>query len=89
MQLRRLTLHLVDGDNLEIVLTKIPVDDEKKQWWKSVVEGDPEIDTELIEASKFLDESLLKKIKENKQQKAQEEKEAKEEALRGQMEGNV
>jgi hypothetical protein len=49
------------------------VDDEKKTWWKSVIKGDPEIDTELIEASKFLDESLLKKIKENKQQKKEEE----------------
>ena len=60
---------------MEIVLTKQEVSDEKKQWWKSVVEGEPEIDTELIEASKYLDESLIKKIKENKMQKAKEESE--------------
>lgn len=64
---------------MEIVLTKIPIDDEKKCWWKSVIVGDPEIDTELIEASKYLDESLIKKIKENKAQKAKEESEKKEE----------
>jgi hypothetical protein len=63
---------------VEIVLAKMEVDDEKKQWWKSVIVGDPEIDTELIEASKYLDESLIKKIKENKQQKAKEESEKKE-----------
>jgi len=67
----------IDGDNMEIVLTKIPIEDEKKQWWKSVIKGDPEIDTELIEASKFLDESLLKKIKENKLQQKKEEEEKK------------
>jgi len=63
----------IDGETLEIVLTKIPIDDEKKCWWKSVIKGHPEIDTELIEASKFLDESLLKKIKENKKLKKEEE----------------
>lgn len=69
----------IDGDNMEIILQKIPLDDEKKQWWKSVIKGHEEIDTELIEASKFLDESLLKKIKENKQQKKEEEKQKEDE----------
>jgi len=63
----------IDGETLEIVLAKQPTEDEKKQWWKSVIPGHPEIDTELIEASKFLDESLLKKIKANKTQKKEEE----------------
>lgn len=32
-------------------------------WWKGVIQGDPEIDVKKIEGSKYLDDSLLKKIK--------------------------
>jgi len=41
----------------------------KPQWWKSLLIGDAEIDTDLIEGSKYLDDSLLKKVKEAKQKK--------------------
>eukprot|EP01111_Echinosteliopsis_oligospora_P005376 TRINITY_DN1866_c0_g1_i1.p1 TRINITY_DN1866_c0_g1~~TRINITY_DN1866_c0_g1_i1.p1 ORF type:complete len:183 (-),score=50.64 TRINITY_DN1866_c0_g1_i1:82-588(-) len=56
----------LDNGNMEITLRKVETTDEKKKWWKCVVLGDPEIDVELIEASKYLDESLLRQIKEKK-----------------------
>eukprot|EP00211_Chloroparvula_japonica_P009253 CAMPEP_0119132642 /NCGR_PEP_ID=MMETSP1310-20130426/11982_1 /TAXON_ID=464262 /ORGANISM="Genus nov. species nov., Strain RCC2339" /LENGTH=157 /DNA_ID=CAMNT_0007123285 /DNA_START=58 /DNA_END=531 /DNA_ORIENTATION=+ len=36
------------------------------QWWQSLVLGDEEIDVDLIEGSKYLDDSLLRKVKEAK-----------------------
>ncbi len=32
-------------------------------WWPSLIVGDAEIDVDLIEGSKYLDDSLLKKVK--------------------------
>lgn len=43
---------------------------ESVKWWPSVVVGEPEIDVELIEASKYLDDSLIKRIKREKAEKA-------------------
>jgi hypothetical protein len=35
----------------------------KDVWWPSVIVGDKEIDVDLIEGSKYLDDSLLRKVK--------------------------
>jgi len=59
---------------VEIYLKKQITQDEKQKWWKSAIKGDSEIDTELIEASKYLDESLLRKMKEGKSRQAAEDK---------------
>ena len=63
----------LDSDNheMEVTLQKTKPD----EWWKCVLEGDPEIDVDLIEGSKYLDDSLLKKVKESKLQKKREEEE--------------
>eukprot|EP00008_Paramoeba_atlantica_P013294 CAMPEP_0201481602 /NCGR_PEP_ID=MMETSP0151_2-20130828/5872_1 /ASSEMBLY_ACC=CAM_ASM_000257 /TAXON_ID=200890 /ORGANISM="Paramoeba atlantica, Strain 621/1 / CCAP 1560/9" /LENGTH=106 /DNA_ID=CAMNT_0047863889 /DNA_START=152 /DNA_END=472 /DNA_ORIENTATION=+ len=45
----------------------------KEVWWSALIVGDEEIDIDLIEGSKYLDDSLLKKVKAAKQQKKQEE----------------
>ena len=42
-------------------------------WWPSLIVGDAEIDVDLIEGSKYLDDSLLKKVKAAKQQRKLEE----------------
>ena len=45
----------------------------KDAWWPSLIVGDDEIDVDLIEGSKYLDDSLLKKVKAAKAQKKAEE----------------
>ena len=45
----------------------------KDAWWASLIVGDKEIDIDLIEGSKYLDDSLLKKVKAAKAQKAAQE----------------
>eukprot|EP01119_Soliformovum_irregulare_P003281 TRINITY_DN13649_c0_g1_i1.p1 TRINITY_DN13649_c0_g1~~TRINITY_DN13649_c0_g1_i1.p1 ORF type:complete len:161 (-),score=34.35 TRINITY_DN13649_c0_g1_i1:26-508(-) len=52
---------LMDGPNVEITLSKSA---SSETWWKNVVQGDPEIDVKKIEGAKYLDDSILKKIKE-------------------------
>ena len=47
--------------SLDITLWKFDRGDES--WWPSVIEGEPEIDTELIKGSKYLDRGLLLKLK--------------------------
>ena len=54
---------LCDGI-MEIELAKAKT---SQTWWKCFVEGGEEIDMELIEGSKYLDDSLLQKIKDRKQ----------------------
>jgi hypothetical protein len=44
-------------------MVEISLQKKAEGWWKSVVEGDAEIDLDLIEGSKYLDDSLLRKIK--------------------------
>ena len=53
---------LCDGI-LEIELAKAKT---SQNWWKYFIEGGEEIDMELIEGSKYLDDSLLQKIKDRK-----------------------
>jgi hypothetical protein len=36
---------------------------DKQPWWSCVIVGDPGIDVKDIEGAKYLDDSLLKKIK--------------------------
>jgi hypothetical protein len=51
---------------LEITLVKhIP---QEVEYWPSLLVGGREIDVDLIEGSKYLDRSLLKKVKASKQQ---------------------
>lgn len=51
-----------EGKSVELTLVKEqPTSGDG--WWKSLVEGDPEIDLDLIEGSKYLDDSLLRKLK--------------------------
>eukprot|EP01120_Amphizonella_sp_Union-15-10_P001039 TRINITY_DN1109_c0_g2_i1.p1 TRINITY_DN1109_c0_g2~~TRINITY_DN1109_c0_g2_i1.p1 ORF type:complete len:151 (-),score=38.20 TRINITY_DN1109_c0_g2_i1:62-514(-) len=61
---------LSEGD-LEINLKKAS---SSAKWWKCVVEGDPETDVSFIEGSKYLDDSLIRRIKNEKRQKAEEER---------------
>lgn len=37
--------------------------DEPGQWWPCVIKGHKQIDVKHIEGSKYLDDSLLKKVK--------------------------
>ncbi len=60
-----------EGDIVEITLAK----ESKKEedWWDCLIEEDKSkeggsIDASLIEASKYLDESLLRKVKEKKEE---------------------
>lgn|SRR3989338_7976196 len=53
---------LCDGI-LEIELAKAKT---SQTWWKCFIEGGEEIDMELVEGSKYLDDSLLQKIKDRK-----------------------
>jgi hypothetical protein len=57
-----------DNNSVEIMLQKM-----KEGWWSSLVVGDKEIDLDLIEGSKYLDDSLLKKVKEAKLQRQAQE----------------
>eukprot|EP01103_Thecamoeba_quadrilineata_P003571 TRINITY_DN13330_c0_g1_i1.p1 TRINITY_DN13330_c0_g1~~TRINITY_DN13330_c0_g1_i1.p1 ORF type:complete len:159 (-),score=33.60 TRINITY_DN13330_c0_g1_i1:117-593(-) len=65
------TWTLVDGSAVDIVLQKASKGEEN--WWKSAIVGEAEIDTDLIEGSKYLDDSLLRKVKEQKEAKRREE----------------
>lgn len=61
-----------EGDNVEITLSKELMKEE--DWWDCLVEEDRHkeggsIDAELIEASKYLDESLLQQVKQKKLEK--------------------
>jgi len=70
----------IEGTNLDILLAKPQHVGDKPEWWKAIVIGEPEIDVEAIEASKYLDDSILRKIKAQKVEKAKQdaaEKEAK------------
>ena len=56
-----------DDNKLEITLVKhVP---QEVEYWPSLLVGGKEIDVDLIEGSKYLDRSLLKKVKASKQQK--------------------
>jgi len=67
------SLWFVTDGAVEINLAK-SIDGEK--WWSCAVLGDPEIDVSLIEGEKYLDKSLIERIKrEKKEKKEQEEKE--------------
>jgi hypothetical protein len=58
-----------DDNKLEITLVKhIP---QEVEYWPSLLVGGREIDVDLIEGSKYLDRSLLKKVKASKQQQKQ------------------
>jgi hypothetical protein len=53
----------------EITLVKhIP---QEVEYWPSLLVGGKEIDVDLIEGSKYLDRSLLKKVKESKKKGGQ------------------
>ena len=55
-----------DDNKLEITLVKhVP---QEVEYWPSLLVGGKEIDVDLIEGSKYLDRSLLKKVKASKQQ---------------------
>jgi CS domain len=64
---------------LELELAKLRTE---HGWWPYFIEGGPEIDMELIEGSKYLDDSLLAQIKEKKRV----EREQKENAEQGESE---
>eukprot|EP01087_Luapelamoeba_hula_P004095 TRINITY_DN14053_c0_g1_i1.p1 TRINITY_DN14053_c0_g1~~TRINITY_DN14053_c0_g1_i1.p1 ORF type:complete len:179 (-),score=50.34 TRINITY_DN14053_c0_g1_i1:37-546(-) len=60
------TWFLDEGKTVEITLIKQDPPKGGDGWWASVVKGDPEIDLDLIEGSKYLDDSLLRQLKEKK-----------------------
>lgn len=53
------------------------VHDSENPWWASFLKDDEKIDVDLIEGSKYLDVSLLRKVKAEKERKKQAEEEAK------------
>eukprot|EP01091_Cochliopodium_minus_P008104 TRINITY_DN17_c3_g1_i1.p1 TRINITY_DN17_c3_g1~~TRINITY_DN17_c3_g1_i1.p1 ORF type:complete len:181 (+),score=50.47 TRINITY_DN17_c3_g1_i1:2-544(+) len=57
---------------LDITLWKFDRGDES--WWPSVVEGEPEIDTELIKGSKYLDRGLLLKLRKQREEQRRQGK---------------
>lgn len=58
-----------DDNKLEMTLVKhIP---QEVEYWPSLLVGGREIDVDLIEGSKYLDRSLLKKVKANKKAAAE------------------
>ena len=61
-----------DGDELEITLAKgeSSKGDEEGKWWASAIKGHKEVDVKAIESTRFLDESLLKRIWEQKHPEA-------------------
>jgi len=61
----------VDHGHLELTFPKAS---SSAPWWKTVIVGDPEIDVEAIEGSKYLDDSLLKQIKDKKDREKEEKK---------------
>jgi len=61
-----------ESGNLDVLLAK-PKHTENPVWWKCIVLGEPEIDVEAIEASKYLDDSILRKIKAQKVEKAKQD----------------
>lgn len=64
----------LDNGLLEVTLAK-GVDsagDDEGKWWPSAIVGDKEVDVKAIESTRFLDDSLLRRIYEDKH-KAQAE----------------
>jgi len=76
---------------LEFTLSKdMTVHDSENPWWASLLKEDEKIDVDLIEGSKYLDVSLLRKIKAEKQRKIELEKKKKElDALEANLAGGV
>jgi len=58
----------IDGETVEFLLHKV-----LKGNWKSVIPGHPEVDLDLLEGSKYLDDSLLKRIQAEKARKKAED----------------
>ena len=56
-----LTEFVLESDTQRIVLELYKP--KESVWWPSLIVGDAEIDVDLIEGSKYLDDSLLKKVK--------------------------
>lgn len=50
----------ISSGSLDLLLWKFERTDD---WWPCVIQGEPEIDTELIKGSKYLDRGLLLKLK--------------------------
>lgn len=57
-----ITNRLKENGTVEITMQKATPSDEQP-WWSCVIVGDPGIDVKDIEGAKYLDDSLLKKIK--------------------------
>eukprot|EP01108_Squamamoeba_japonica_P005943 TRINITY_DN479_c0_g1_i2.p2 TRINITY_DN479_c0_g1~~TRINITY_DN479_c0_g1_i2.p2 ORF type:complete len:172 (-),score=35.80 TRINITY_DN479_c0_g1_i2:44-559(-) len=67
-----------ETNTLEFTLQKdMTVHDSENPWWASFITSDEKIDVDLIEGSKYLDVSLLRKIKAQKEEKKKEEAAAK------------
>eukprot|EP01104_Vermistella_antarctica_P002091 TRINITY_DN1224_c0_g1_i2.p1 TRINITY_DN1224_c0_g1~~TRINITY_DN1224_c0_g1_i2.p1 ORF type:complete len:139 (+),score=38.57 TRINITY_DN1224_c0_g1_i2:181-597(+) len=54
----------IEDGVIEVTLTKV-----KSDWWASAIKGEEEIDLDLIEGAKYLDDGLLQKVKDSKVQK--------------------
>eukprot|EP01088_Endostelium_zonatum_P014959 TRINITY_DN3478_c0_g1_i1.p1 TRINITY_DN3478_c0_g1~~TRINITY_DN3478_c0_g1_i1.p1 ORF type:complete len:200 (-),score=89.14 TRINITY_DN3478_c0_g1_i1:27-626(-) len=69
-------------------------DPKESEWWSCLVTADADkeggsIDTEMIDASRYLDDSLLRKVKEGKRQKKLEEEAAKKAAAAAAASGST
>eukprot|EP01100_Stratorugosa_tubuloviscum_P008722 TRINITY_DN362_c0_g1_i2.p1 TRINITY_DN362_c0_g1~~TRINITY_DN362_c0_g1_i2.p1 ORF type:complete len:155 (+),score=74.45 TRINITY_DN362_c0_g1_i2:49-513(+) len=55
---------------------QITLQKKNQKWWGSAIVGDPSIDLDLIEGTKYLDVGLLEKVKQAKLEKKREEERA-------------
>jgi hypothetical protein len=63
---------LLEGSNAEITLTK---GSNSNTWWSTVITGEgPEVDTQKIEGSQYVDQALLERLgREQEEQENQQQ----------------
>merc|ERR1711991_1329 len=61
----------LDTDDMKLEITLVKHVPQEVEYWPSLLVGGKEIDVDLIEGSKYLDRSLLKKVKANKKAAAE------------------
>jgi hypothetical protein len=60
----------LDTDDMKLEITLVKHIPQEVEYWPSLLVGGKEIDVDLIEGSKYLDRSLLKKVKNSKKEAA-------------------
>lgn len=70
MQRRRRSTWGLDTDDNKLEITLVKHVPQEVEYWPSLLVGGKQIDVDLIEGSKYLDRSLLKKVKAGKAEAA-------------------